>query len=96
MKQLATLVLSPVSDNHLLSRIKQFSAQKILLFLTLPQRLVGKWRLYLNYCPECNSCAPKIHHCDVCNADTKSYFSWSKEVKQNWWTKYAKKHHIAV
>ncbi|HYO21571.1 MAG TPA: hypothetical protein VER36_04130 [Flavisolibacter sp.] len=62
----------------------------------MPQRLIGKWRLYLNYCPECNSCAPKMHHCEVCNSDTKAYFDWTKDVEKAWWRKYAEKHHIAL
>lgn len=54
--------------------------------------IIGKWRLYWNYCPECNSNAPKLHHCDVCNADTKSLFNWSKEVEARWWNKFIEKH----
>ncbi|HVF81421.1 MAG TPA: hypothetical protein VM884_05790 [Flavisolibacter sp.] len=75
--------------------MKQFSSG-LIAFLSVPQRLVGKWRLYWNYCPECNSCAPKLHHCEVCNADTKSHYNWSKEVEQTWWRRYAKKHDIAI
>lgn len=66
-------------------------------FLAAPfHRLVGKWRLYWNYCPECNSCAPKMQGCAVCNADTKSYFVWNKEVEQTWWRRYADKHNFAA
>ena len=64
--------------------------------VTMPERLVGKWRLYLNYCPECNSCAPQMHNCDVCQSDTKSYFNWNQEIEQTWWKRYAEKHHIAL
>lgn len=60
------------------------------------KRLIGKWRLYWNYCPECNSCAPKMHQCKVCNADTKSYFVWNKEIAQKWWRKYAEEHNFAA
>lgn len=52
----------------------------------------GKWRLYWNYCPECNSYAPKIKSCDVCNCDTKAYYHWNDEIKQTWWQKYLDKH----
>ncbi|HZH64774.1 MAG TPA: hypothetical protein VEY10_07750 [Flavisolibacter sp.] len=75
--------------------MKQFYGS-LMTFLSVPQRMIGKWRLYLNYCPECNSCAPKLHHCEVCNADTKSHYNWSKEVEQTWWKRYSEKHHIAM
>ena len=97
MKQLSIRLLAPFNTaSTLVSAVTQFSARKINHVTTMPQRLVGKWRLYLNYCPECNSCAPKLHGCEVCNSDTKAFFDWNEEIKKAWWKKYAEKHHIAM
>ncbi|HUC80744.1 MAG TPA: hypothetical protein VMR70_07485 [Flavisolibacter sp.] len=97
MKQLSLRLFAPRGSFSLLTgRILAFTAKKVNNVTTFPQRLVGRWRLYLNYCPECNSCAPKLHQCDVCHADTKAYFDWNKDVERKWWTKYAEKHHIIL
>jgi len=53
--------------------------------------LVGKIRLLHGFCPMCNSDAPELYDCPVCN-----YYSsaggdkWppSKSTKSNWWNKY--------
>jgi hypothetical protein len=37
-----------------------------------------------------------MHQCDVCHADTRSYFVWDKDVEQKWWTRYAEKHQIIL
>jgi hypothetical protein len=97
MKQLQTILASPFVHAPATVQPNKINILKRINFMSSPlQRIIGKWRLYLNYCPECNSCAPKIHHCEVCNADTKSHFNWSKEVEKTWWNKYVKKHHIAM
>ena len=97
MKQLSLRLLAySGTEQTIISRIVHFAGRKINHVITTPQRLIGKWRLYMNYCPECNSCAPKIHHCEVCNANTKAYFSWNDDIKKAWWKKYAEKHHIAA
>ncbi|HEX8315748.1 MAG TPA: hypothetical protein VF609_12180 [Flavisolibacter sp.] len=97
MKQLSLRLQAPQSSAPSLAvRLIQFSTKKMNQAITMPQRLVGKWRLYLNYCPECNSCAPKMHHCEVCHANTKAYFDWNKDIEKTWWKKYAEKHHIAL
>ncbi|GAA4739079.1 hypothetical protein [Flavisolibacter ginsenosidimutans] len=97
MKQLSIRLIAPFFSLYSVAlRLVYFTSRSANRAITTPQRLVGKWRLYLNYCPECNSCAPKLHHCDVCKADTKSYFAWNKEVEKTWWKRYAEKHHIAA
>lgn len=95
MKQQSVRLFAPFHSASLfLARLVHFSARKAAALSTLPQFVVGKWRLYLNYCPECNSCAPRLHQCDVCKADTKAYFSWNREIEKAWWKRYANKHHI--
>ena len=29
-------------------------------------KILGKWRLLFGFCPECNSDAPKLYDCPVC------------------------------
>ena len=97
MKQLSIRLLAPLAiAQTLFMRATHFSARKVNQVVTMPHRLIGKWRLYLNYCPECNSVAPKLHQCDVCNANTKAYFHWNDDIKKAWWKKYADKHHITA
>jgi hypothetical protein len=97
MKHLSIQISAPVASiSSLVNRLIQFSGRTLTQVITTPQRMVGKWRLLFNYCPECNSCAPKLHKCDVCQADTKSYFSWNKEIERTWWKRFAEKHKLAV
>ena len=88
MKQfkLTTEHPSPTQENH-------HSAS----FLSIANKwLVGKWRLYWNFCPECNSFAPKVQCCDVCQGDMHSTFHWSKEVERMWWQRFALKHGLPI
>lgn len=32
------------------------------------RRILGKWRLWLGFCPACNSDAPAVDTCPVCKA----------------------------
>lgn len=97
MKQLTIRPTASVASTpSIIARMIHFASRKTNVFVTLPHRLVGKWRLYLNYCPECNSIGHKSHHCDVCQGDTKAYFAWSKEVEQTWWQRYAAKHRLVA
>jgi recombinational DNA repair protein RecR len=94
------LSIRPSAQTHtapaLASALVQFTAKKMNKVITLPQRVKGQWRLYLNYCPECNSCAPKTKCCDVCNSDTRAFFHWTDDIRNSWWKKYAEKHRIAI
>jgi hypothetical protein len=97
MKQLSIRILAPFSSIHtLLGTILQFTIKKLNQVVTMPQRIKGQWRLYLNYCPECNSVAPTKHSCDVCDSDTRAFFHWNDDVKKAWWEKYAEKHQIIL
>jgi len=40
------------------------------------------------YCPECNSSAPKLYDCPICNYDTHSPFS--RERRKELWEKWKK------
>ncbi|RYZ25020.1 MAG: hypothetical protein EOO10_19355 [Chitinophagaceae bacterium] len=94
MKQLSVRLLAPFAS---VPDVIQFTAKKVNQVATLPQRIKGQWRLYLNYCPECNSVASKAHcNCEVCNSDTRSFFHWNDTIKNEWWKKYAEKHGIAI
>ncbi|HEY0040290.1 MAG TPA: hypothetical protein VGB71_06480 [Flavisolibacter sp.] len=97
MKQLSIRLLAPFHTVQVIAgTVLQFVVRKLNLLFTLPYRLIGQWRLYLNYCPECNSVAPKTRCCDVCQSDTRAFFHWSDEIRKDWWKKYAKKHRIAM
>ena len=48
--------------------------------------ITGKWRLFWHLCPECNSDAPEIDTCLVCNGHRSSDRGFpSKELKLAWW-----------
>jgi hypothetical protein len=49
--------------------------------------LCGKWRLMLGFCPYCNSDAPVLYDCPVCEFYTGSYPP-AKNIKQTWWERY--------
>lgn len=80
--------------------LKATASPSLLSYLYNPLRLAlhgyywlaGRWRLYWNCCPECNSFSPRIHSCDVCHSNTKAYFHWSKDIEQQWWLAYQSKH----
>ncbi len=51
------------------------------------RRQNGRWRLWWNLCPECNSDAPYLYDCPVCE-----YYhgQWppSDKTKQEWWRRF--------
>lgn len=52
-------------------------------------RILAWWRCMVwGFCPNCNSDAPKLYECKVCNWDTKSPFGRKKRIK--YWEKYKK------
>lgn len=51
-------------------------------------RLVGCWRLWWGLCPCCNSDAPEMDRCDVCNAFRLSTFPPSTDRKAVWWRRF--------
>ena len=42
--------------------------------------LRARWRMLFDFCPNCNSDAPELYECVVCN--------WNKTDKVNWWREY--------
>ena len=55
---------------------------------TLFRVLQAKWRLYFGFCPECNSSAPEIDSCYVCDGYRTPYPP-SKETKTEWLRRYS-------
>lgn len=47
---------------------------------------IAKYRLFFGFCPKCNSDAPAIDSCNVCNSE-RSYPP-SKHKKQTWFNTY--------
>ena len=51
------------------------------------KRLRGRWRLWWGLCPLCNSDAPALYHCPVCQ-----YYQGPRpipaDLKILWWAKY--------
>jgi len=48
--------------------------------------LRGHWRLLFGFCPSCNSDAPEIDICSVCNGYRyPQIFPPPKDIKRQWW-----------
>lgn len=54
--------------------VEKTKGEKLLL------KIVGKWRLLFGFCPQCNSDAPELYACPVCN--------YNKTPKISWWAMY--------
>jgi hypothetical protein len=53
------------------------------------RKLIAFMRIWVwGFCPYCNSDAPDLYDCPVCNYDTKSPFGFIKRRK--YWLKYKK------
>ena len=48
---------------------------------------IAKYRLFFGFCPKCNSDAPAIDTCNVCNGE-RSYPP-TKQTKKNWYKTYS-------
>ena len=46
--------------------------------------LVGRWRLFWGLCPMCNSDAPEVDICRVCEG-WRGVYSPLKDIKEVWW-----------
>lgn len=59
--------------------------------MNLLQKANGRVRLFFGFCPECNSSAPELDTCPVCDG-YRSYSAqiWppTKEVKDIWWKRF--------
>lgn len=54
-------------------------------------KLRGKWRLFWGLCPACNSDAPELYDCTVCQwYRTSERGMPDKTIKQAWWERYLK------
>lgn len=51
--------------------------------------LIGKLRMLLGFCPCCNSSAPELYDCAVCNF-YHGKFPPSSATKRLWWENYIK------
>jgi hypothetical protein len=53
--------------------------------------LNGRWRLLFGFCPKCNSDAPEIYDCMICDwYRTSEKGMPSNGVKRQWWNKFIK------
>jgi len=53
----------------------------------LLKKLRGRWRLWWGFCPHCNSDAPELYDCPVCEYYRGAYPP-SPETKQRWWSRF--------
>ena len=64
---------------------KEVNSKRTNLF----EKLIAKYRLSFGLCPKCNSDAPEIDNCDVCESYRTSYDGMpTKELKEIWWNKF--------
>ncbi len=54
------------------------------------ESLIGELRLFWGFCPQCNSDAPFLYDCPVCEY-YHGPFPPPKELKKEWWEKFKKK-----
>ena len=55
----------------------------------LYSEIVGKFRLLFGFCPKCNSDAPEIDTCNVCDGYRTGFDGTpTKEIKKKWWIKF--------
>lgn len=50
-------------------------------------KLIGRWRLFLGFCPECNSDAPGLYTCPVCHYYS-GHYPPSRFRRARWWVRY--------
>jgi len=57
----------------------------------LLKKLIGRWRLLFGFCPACNSDAPELYDCRVCNWYITSEMGMpTTETKKIWWEIFTK------
>lgn len=54
------------------------------------RRLVGRYRLFWGFCPECNSDAPKLYDCRICDAygTSRQGYPVPEGTKRTWWARF--------
>jgi hypothetical protein len=50
--------------------------------------LRGRWRLFWNLCPACNSDAPEVDTCRVCQGFDRLKWPPSADTKSDWWQRF--------
>lgn len=59
--------------------------------MTTLQLIKGRWRLYWNVCPACNSDAPECDTCTICmdwHGRNRPMYPPPKEEKARWWSRF--------
>jgi hypothetical protein len=59
---------------------------------TFKEKIIGKWRLLLGNCPNCNSDAPKMYDCNICDFKDNYHGRTKKEDRQYWWNRFIQNH----
>ena len=54
-------------------------------------KLIGRWRLFWGNCPQCNSDAPEMYECDICDYIKKYNNRTKKEDRVYWWGRFITK-----
>lgn len=54
------------------------------------EKLMGRYRLFWNACPSCNSDAPRIDNCVVCKNGRDTYPP-TEITKSAWWCRFLQK-----
>lgn len=50
------------------------------------KKVVGRWRMFWGFCPQCNSDAPELDTCTVCGCGLiQDGYPPSKFTKRMWW-----------
>lgn len=55
------------------------------------RKLMGRWRLFWRFCPECNSDGPELDSCRVCDgyrSHETTLTPW-QQTKERWWRRFA-------
>ena len=61
------------------------------------KKLRGRFRMFWGFCPECNSDAPKMYDCKVCNWYTSSQNGMPiKPLKKMWWERFLQQYALPL
>lgn len=84
--------------NLMTKRAKEVVKRSDMGKTTRLQRIVGRWRLWWNLCPACNSDAPEVDTCPVCKAwdDLTPYGRCppDAEIKSLWWSRFTVREYV--
>jgi len=51
-------------------------------------RFIGRWRLFWGNCPACNSDAPAMYDCSVCDFKDNYHERGRRVDKKYWWNRF--------